>query len=551
MLGGPGNDTYFADATTDVVIEALGGGIDTVFSSATYTLGAEVEHLTLTGALAINATGNGLNNILTGNSGANVLTGNAGNDTIIGGAGQDTVNAGLGNDQVTMLVTSGDVDLADGGAGVDTLFLSGAVAGTGVVVVNLAAGAGDQVPFIGGVADATVQNNFENVDGSGLASSMDATGSAGANLMIGSNGNDILAGGAGNDTLNGGAGADAMDGGAGNDLFVADDLGDTVTETIAGAAGGIDTVQSAVDFTLGANVEHLTLTGNGDIDGTGNALSNTINGNSGANVLSGDAGNDMLNGGDGDDTLLGGLGNDRLTGGNGADSLDGGAGVDTMLGGAGDDDYVVDIATDVVSEALNAGIDKVFASINYALGANLENLELTGGANLNGTGNGFANVITGNSGNNTLSGLAGNDTLDGGAGSDNLLGGDGHDVLVWDLLDSSVNGGLGTDTLRVDGAGVALDLAGKAGSQIRDVEAIDVTGSGDNALMLSLNEVLAMSSTTNVLRIDGNAGDSVNAADAGSWIQGADVVIGGHTYFSFTHGLGTLLVDSDIDGIFL
>jgi Ca2+-binding RTX toxin-like protein len=551
MLGGTGNDNYFVDATTDVVVEALGGGIDTLFSSATYALGAEVEHLTLTGGLAINATGNGLSNALTGNDAANVLIGNAGNDTIIGGAGQDTVNAGLGNDQVTMLVTAGDVDTIDAGAGIDTLFLSGVVDGDGVVVVDLSSLV-DQITRIGTAnPEALAQKGFENLDASGLGSSVDATGSAGANLMIGSSGDDTLAGGAGNDTLNGGAGADAMDGGAGNDTFVADDLGDTATETLAGAAGGIDTVQSAVDFTLGANVEHLTLTGGGDIDGTGNALNNTINGNSGANVLSGDAGNDVLNGGDGDDTLGGGAGNDRLTGGNGADSLDGGAGVDTMLGGAGDDDYVVDIATDVVSEALNAGTDKVFASINYALGANLENLELTGGANLNGTGNGFGNVLTGNSGNNILSGLAGNDTLDGGGGADSLLGGDGSDTMVWDLMDTSAHGGLGTDTLRVDGAGVALDLAGRAGTQIRDVEAIDLSGSGDNSLMLSLIEVLAISSTTNVLRVEGNAGDSVNGAGAGAWLQGTDVVIGANTYHSFTQGLGTLLVDSEIDGIFL
>jgi Ca2+-binding RTX toxin-like protein len=259
----------------------------------------------------------------------------------------------------------------------------------------------------------------------------------------------------------------------------------------------------------------------------------------------------VLNGNGGDDSLDGGAGNDTINGGAGNDTLIGGAGNDRMLGGTGNDDYLVDDAGDVVVEALSSGTDKIFASINYTLGANLENLELTGGANLNATGNGFANVLTGNSGDNTLSGLGGNDTLDGGGGADVLLGGDGNDTLVWDIIDASVHGGLGTDTLRVDGAGVALDLAGKAGTQIRDVEAINIGGSGDNDLMLSLNEVLAISSTTNVLRIDGNAGDSVTGTDAGSWFHGTDVVIGGNTYESYTQGLGTLLVDSDIDGIFL
>ena len=109
-----------------------------------------------------------------------------------------------------------------------------------------------------------------------------------------------------------------------------------------------------------------------------------------------------------------------LSGNAGNNVLDGKAGNDNMAGGVGDDTYVVDAAGDVVTEALNAGTDTVQSSINYTLGANLENLELTGSANLNGTGNALKNVITGNSGNNTLSGGAGQDTVNGGAGNDQI-----------------------------------------------------------------------------------------------------------------------------------
>ena len=101
MTGGLGDDTYYVDAAGDVVNEsndAANGGTDTVFSSVTRTLGAFQENLTLTGAAALNGTGNTLNNMLTGNAGANKLTGNAGNDVLTGGMGKDVLSGGAGAD---------------------------------------------------------------------------------------------------------------------------------------------------------------------------------------------------------------------------------------------------------------------------------------------------------------------------------------------------------------------------------------------------------------------------------------------------------------------
>ena len=212
-----------------------------------------------------------------------------GHDFLIGTAGADIISAGIGNDIVNGL--DGD-DSLSGGAGGD--ILNG---GLGADTLNGDDGA----------------DKLNGDDGADILN-----GGAGNDLIKGGAGDDQLNGGDGADNLDGGTGADAMDGGAGNDLYYIDSAGDTVTEAVN---GGFDIVRSTISYVMADNLEGLQLQGGGDIDGTGNALANTITGNSGANVLIGGAGADVLDGGGGDDTLIGGLDRDRMTGGDGADTF--------------------------------------------------------------------------------------------------------------------------------------------------------------------------------------------------------------------------------------
>lgn len=306
-----------------------------------------------------------------------------------------------------------------------------------------------------------------------------AASSYGSASLIGGDGDDRLIGGGGGDVLIGGAGADRMEGGGGGDRYLQVDGADTIHEA---ADGGTDTVETAVDYTLGVNVENLLLTG-AAARGTGNAGVNTITGNFSDNVLNGKADADVLIGGGGNDryvvddlgdrvvedesafagtdtvysslsftlgngveqlvltaagnigrgnaldnTLTGSAGADVLHGLGGNDVLMSAGGSDRLIGGDGDDLYHVDDTGDVIVEQAGGGADRVIATAAYTLSAQVESLELREGARF-GRGNNGANVLIGSNGNDTLQGMGGGDVLTGGSGKDTLSGGTGQDAL--------------------------------------------------------------------------------------------------------------------------
>ena len=319
--------------------------------------------------------------VLNGTAGDNVLNGGAGNDTLNGLAGNDTLNGSAGNDT---LYGGGGIDTMIGGLGNDTYYVDNA----GDIITELANSGIDSVYAS---VSRTLGSNQENlvligtgaIDGTGNILANIINGNKQANSLFGLNGNDKLNGGEGDDILNGGAGSDTMTGGLGNDTYYVDNLGDVIIETST-LATEIETVFSSVtrNLGLGSNLENLTLTGTAAIKGIGNELNNILVGNSGANILRG------------------------------------GTGSDTMAGGLGNDTYYVNNAGDVTTELAGAGIDTVFSSVTWILGANIENLTLTGTAAINGIGNVLDNTLTGNTGANILNGGLGNDTLTGGAGQD-------------------------------------------------------------------------------------------------------------------------------------
>lgn len=466
-VGGAGNDTYVVDNAADVITETAGQGDDRVKSSVSYVLPGEVERLELTGTAALNGTGNGLDNILIGNAANNVLDGGAGADAMAGGLQAD----------IYVVDNPGDVVVENLGEGTDTVRSS--------------------MSYI-------TPAHVENLTLTGAAA-INGTGNGLGNILNGNDGANLLSGQDGNDTFNGGGGVDTLAGGAGNDSYVIDATGDAIVENVG---EGLDWVYASVDYTLGADVEYLTLTGSAHLSGTGNTLSNLIIGNSGNNILTGGAGNDTITGG---------------------------AGIDTLAGGVGSDSYIVQDETESLLENAAEGTDLVTASVSFVLPAHVENLTLSGAAGLNATGNELGNTLRGNGAANTLFGLQGDDWLVGGLGEDTMTGGAGSDVYV--VEDA------GDEIVELEGEGNDLVRTTLSYALPAHVEQLTLAGNADvNATGNVLDNVLTGNAGKHRL-IGGDGNDTLIAG------TGAATLMGGAGNNAFYVNKASDVVVAEADGI--
>lgn len=383
------DDTFYVDDESDSIVSG-GDGIDRVVSFVSYTAGDAIEYVTLAGSDPIDATGNGLDNLLTGNQGDNELSGEQGRDTLRGGIGDDFINGGDGLDIALYAGLSADFEIVstEDGFTVTDLFPSDGDQGTDSVV-NVEIFRFDDKDVL--LIELTVEGTAE-------AETIDLS------VEIGG----------------------AAFGGGGDDVFVIDDNQDIVIED---PQEGVDRVEASVSYTLGRNVEDLTLTGTEAINARGNELDNLIIGNDADNELDGGPGADELRGGAGADTYRVDNLEDVVVEPSTSEAL---AGSGTTARGREGRDGVLE-ATDVADD-----IDTVIATVSFALSDFVENLTLDGVRDIDATGNALDNVIVGNSGDNVLT--SGEGDLD------------------------DLRGSLGDDTYRVtkrEGATVIRDLPGE------------------------------------------------------------------------------------------
>jgi len=492
-----------------------------------------------------NVLGSAQNDVLLGSSVANSLVGNAGNDTIWGAEGADTLIGGDGDDVFFLDLADTSID---GGNGSDTLYTryvntdltQGSIATiTNIEVIDLSANAS-------GVGNSLVLNKAAVASITGVESGtttyrLRVNGEVGdsvffedyADWTVGNEANgyrsfqytansntyvvevavavstDVVRGvvstaetlsevgqrDSGSTLVNSKTMADYSDRIDAVRVNLSSDIDNgvaprtTVTTAVDSGAIDVDTFTLASGSTTLSQVEWVK-TGSGD---------DWIVGSSVANRLEGGLGDDWLRGGEGDDTLVGGLGTDT------ADYSDANAGIDITL----NSDY-----TGTVTSSGSIGTDSL-DSIEHVVGS------------------AFADRIDINDTNANW--------IDGGSGTDTILAGAGDDTIIYDSADVSVDGEAGTDVLVIRDA--TLDLSSKSGSQINNIEVLDLRGSEGTHLTLSVDALTNLSTDVNTLTVHADSQDTVDLV--GTWTRGSVTGSGDELYRTWTGTNATLSVSVD------
>jgi Ca2+-binding RTX toxin-like protein len=561
MRGGMGDDVYVIDRLEDLVTEAADEGVDEIRlsvalfsgevrngqpSTSPYQLQNNVENANIRAdaRLFLGAEANFATRadvaVFNGNALANTFDLN-------GFVTQERRSSGsIDRFERTLTLT------VNGGLGDDVYVVrpdQWSSSNTSPFIWNLVERAGEGMDTVIAHVNHVLARHIETLVLANVGTASEATGNDLNNRLVGNDWNNLL---------DGATGADTMLGGAGNDTYVVDNALDVIVDT-----SGIDTVRSAISWTLDDTIENLTLTGAAAINGQGNDRDNRLVGNAGRNVLTG---------GDGDDTYVIGLGDmvveragqgrdvieadftaalfehvevlrltgtgdwsgfgntgaNQLFGNDGANYLDGGFGNDYMAGGKGDDIYVFD-ASDSIDERANEGFDTVLSSVSLSIGEHIERVFLTGSGNLEVTARGGDQYLRGNVADNEIDGGAGDDTMEGGRGDDTYVVSSLGDVVIerWNDGFDTVETELGAYTL---GEGIErLVLSSWSGEQ---------SGTGN-----ALNNVLIGNNRANTL-IGGAGDDTLDGAG------GVDRLIGGIGDDTYRlDGVGDVVIENAGEGV--
>jgi len=498
LVSGIDNNLFVVNSASDVVFNAYTTNIDSVQSSASYTLPANVTTLVLTGTS---------NLVGTANSGPDTLVGNSGTNTLVGGSGADSLVSGTGN--ATLI----------SGTGIDTL------------VANTTAGVNQDVFVVNNSADVVQDSALLNTTYATVLSSVNytLTGYVGTLTLTGSSnlvaedphyfGNTLITGNSGSDTLIGYGEFDSLAGGSGVDTMEAGPTSaytnyivNNALDVIIGYAGQTNgVVKSSVSFTLPTYVDTLQLTGSTNLTGTANNDSSaTVNSNSGHDLLVAGSGDDTLNSLYANaDTMVSGTGNDLLSGTTGGVfEINTGFAADTVYSGtSGTVQFGAGISASNLTAAAaldsynSAGLritdGASSAILDFALSGTTYQFNFNGGPNQSlAQFLSEVNVTT-----SSVAGASGNVILEGTA-SASVLGGTGNDTIYAAGANDTITGGSGLQVL--DALGANDSLVGGSNS-----DTLTGLGTNDTLVAGSADDTLIGGTAATVAFVINNTGDAI------------------------------------------